>query len=264
MAALFIAALFTLAFLPYRADAATSDVPEAARQGDIVFAMERKGKTIGAHSVRFTALDDGRLQVDVNIAIKVKFAFITAYRYEHHNQEIWSADGKTLLSVRSQTYDNGKTYSVRGDHTDDGFVVIDQNGDTADADNPVMPTSYWNAGLLAPGVAVLNTQKGSFDDIVFQRRAPGEAAMPNGARQAADVFEATGKLNNVFVNYARGGQCWVGLDFYPPKQKVKISYRLKTYFAQPRADLARYQSLAPCLDLSLDVMATPARDGSVS
>jgi len=250
-AATTLVAAITLSMSSPQAFAAwLDDVSEDARSGDLVFKMYRKGKDIGYHSTRFTALDDGRLQVDTNIYMKVKFAFIVAFRYEHRNREIWSADGQTLLAMDTQTNNNGNTVTVTGVRNGDTFDVTDQDGNSYQVDGPVMPTSYWNAGLLEPGVSILNTQKGTIEEATFTKRTENSIELPNGAAQDVEMFEAEGNIKNVFVDYAQEGQCWIGLEFFPPRQDVKISYDLESYFSQPRADLKAFEPLAPCVDMA--------------
>lgn len=222
-------------------------VPQAAEKGDIVFSMDRKGKDIGYHSVTYTPLDDGRLQVDIAIAIKVKFAFITAYRYEHSNREIWSEDGTTLLSIETETNNNGTNVSMSGERDGDVFKVTAEDGTAYEIEGPVMPTSYWNAALLEGGASVLNTQKGTVTEVVFDKIRDSEVAMPGGSALGANLYEAKGELRDIFVDYAANGQCWVGLEFFPPKQDVKISYALEQYFPAKRPDLEEYAPIAPCL-----------------
>lgn len=222
-------------------------VPEAAQVGDIVFSMDRKGKDIGHHSVTYTPLEDGRLQVDIAIAIKVKFAFITAYRYEHSNREIWSADGETLLSIETHTNNNGTNLSVSGKRDGDVFTVTAEDGTLYEIEGPVVPTSYWNAALLTPGSSILNTQKGVVTQVAFDMMGDSAVGMPSGTKLAANLYEAKGELRDIFVDYAQDGRCWIGLEFFPPKQDVKISYALEQYFPTARPDLAKYAPIAPCL-----------------
>lgn len=253
-----VVAAFFLATTPALADK-LEGLFDDAQSGDIVFDLIRKGSRIGHHSVRYTPLDDGRLQVDVAIGIKVKFAFITAYRYEHRNREIWSSDGQTLLSIETQTYNNGEELSVSGALKDGVFTVTDANGNTASLEGLVVPTSYWNAAILSGDAQILNTQKGVPADVTFDLQETKQAPLPAAATVSADLFLSKGELQNVFVDYAQQGQCWVGLEFLPPKQEVKISYELKAYFPQARPDLSAYAPIAPCLKLSGDSAETNAR-----
>lgn len=240
-----VAALFFAGTSAAYADKIDGVVAQS-RTGDIVFAMDRKGSEIGNHSISYTPLDDGRLQVDVAITIKVKFAFITAYRYEHRNREIWSADGKTLLSIESQTYNNGTDISISGKRDGDVFVMTDEDGLEYTIEGPIAATSYWNPNLLAEGVTVLNTQKGKVTDVVFNSIKDGSVALPTGSQAPTTVYESAGKLTGIFAEYSPQDKCFIGLEFLPPKQDVMISYRLESYFAETREDLGAFPRLDAC------------------
>lgn len=245
----FAAPLF-MASAPAYADRLDGVFEDAAR-GDIVFTMDRKGKNIGNHSIRYTPLENGTLQVDVTIGIKVKFAFITAYRYEHRNREIWSADGKTLLAIDVETNNNGKNITISGKRDGDVFRMTDEEGVTRDLEGPIMPTSYWNAGILSADAAILNTQKGVLEDAFFDLQGDKMAPLPDGPQLAAELYEVKGtKLNNIFVDYTSANKCWVGLEFFPPKQDVKISYSLTSFFAEKRPELKAFKSIAACMDIA--------------
>ncbi|MEO0411124.1 MAG: DUF6134 family protein [Pseudomonadota bacterium] len=217
-----------------------------SRAGDIVFAMDRKGSEIGHHSISYTPLDDGRLQVDVAITIKVKFAFITAYRYEHRNREIWSADGQTLLSIETQTHNNGKDIAVSGRRDGDLFVMTDEDGQTYTIEGPIAPTSYWTPLLLDEGVSILNTQKGKVTDVRFSPGQDSSVALPSGDAAQTTIYESEGELSGIFAEYSPENRCFVGLEFLPPKQDVMISYRLESYFTQKRSDLNAFPRLDAC------------------
>lgn len=240
-------------------------VYDDAKIGDIVFSMDRKGKTIGNHSVRYTPLEDGTLQVDVTIAIKVKFAFITAYRYEHRNTEIWSADGETLLAIDVETNNNGTNIKISGQREGDVFLMTDEDGVTREIEGSVMPTSYWNAGVLNADAVILNTQKGVVEDAYFDPKSASVALMPSGPQLAAQLYEVKGsKLNRIFVDYTERSRCWVGLEFFPPKQDVKISYTLTSHFETKRPELEAYDSLAACMELESAVPIAGAGDSAAN
>lgn len=244
------AATFVMSSAPAYADNLKGVFDDAAK-GDIVFTMDRKGKNIGSHSIRYTPLDDGTLQVDVTIGIKVKFAFITAYRYEHRNREIWSADGETLLAIDVETNNNGKSITISGKRDGEVFRMTDEDGITRDLEGPVMPTSYWNAGILSADAVVLNTQKGVVEDAFFDLKDQKLSPIPNGPQLAAELYEVKGdKLNNIFVDYTSADKCWVGLEFFPPKQDVKISYTLTSYFEEKRPELKAFPPIAACMDVA--------------
>ncbi|MCG8503206.1 MAG: DUF6134 family protein [Sphingomonadales bacterium] len=151
-------------------DAATSDYLH-----DIV----RKGKTIGMHQIAFSE-DDGALVVDIAIKMKVKIAFITVFRYEHSNREIWR-DGR-LQSIRTRTNDNGKKYDVEGVRLDDRFEVT-VNGTTLSHNRDIVPSTYWNPALLDQA-ELLNTQTGKAMAVTISELGPDTVRTPTGETAA--------------------------------------------------------------------------------
>src|SRR3546814_5647992 len=54
----------------------------ATLPGDLQFAIHRKGSVIGSHQVSFRPTDVGMIAA-TKVRMKVKIAFITAFRYSH-------------------------------------------------------------------------------------------------------------------------------------------------------------------------------------
>lgn len=195
------------------------------------FDMLRKGKDIGDHRIAYT-LTDEHLIVDVNIKIKVKFAFITAFKYVHQNREVWSRDGSRLLSIETKTNDNGRKFEVVGKAVDDGFEV--KSGDDVQlVDKTITPTSYWHPRTIEM-TSLLNTQKGEMAQV--------ELVQKDGR------YSITGDIRDVNLTYDERG-CLTGLDFMPPKNKVPIFYEIKTAYEGPGVEaLKAHPLIGPCFD----------------
>lgn|GEM_PF-3164706 len=204
---------------------ATAQTPAA----QLEFDMLRKGKDIGDHSISYH-LTDAHLIVDVNIKIKVKFAFITAFKYIHHNREVWTRDGSQLLSIETKTNDNGREFLVNGRQVDGGFEV--STGEVVYMAEPgITPTSYWHPRTPQMQV-LLNTQKGELAQV---------ALVGEDGRYAIG-----GDIRDVNLTYDTNG-CLTGLDFMPPKNKVPIFYEIKTAYEGPNAaELAEHPLIGPC------------------
>lgn len=214
--------------LHYILAAVLTATPVSAAQ--LEFDMLRKGKDIGDHSITYS-LTDEHLIVDVNIKIKVKFAFITAFKYVHENREIWTRDGSQLLSIETKTNDNGRKFTVNGRQVEGGFEV--RAGDTTYMAEPgITPTSYWHPRTPQMQV-LLNTQKGELAQVELV----GEEGR----------YAIGGDIQDVNLTYDANG-CLTGLDFMPPKNKVPIFYEIKTaYEGSALAELAAHPLLGPCI-----------------
>jgi hypothetical protein len=164
-------------------------VASVPRDGDIDFQVVRGGDSpMGEHRLTFRQSDEG-MQVDVSIDLDVDFGPFTVYEYEHSNREVWQ-NGQ-LVSLTSETNDNGDDYFVRAERTNDGLRVESQDGvKTVPAD--ILPTSYWNYDIVEAD-RVLDTQKGRVMEI--ETRRVGEAEIwVDGRRVPARHYRMTGDI----------------------------------------------------------------------
>lgn len=173
--------------------AAAVALPAAAAlttETDIPFRVDMGGSPIGTHTVRFEERGD-ELHVFIDIALSVGFAFVTLYRYEHSNHEIWR-DGR-LVSIKTETNDDGEDFTVRGEAVDGGFRVTGVDGEILlPAD--VAPTSYWTADMLdAP--AFLDTQRGVAATLSVSPVGDERLQLASGERLSACRVKFTGDLN---------------------------------------------------------------------
>lgn len=101
-----ILAMILLATGPTAASAA-DDFPYGS---SLSFAAVRNGQTIGHHRLTFQR-DGTQLKVLTQIDLAVKVMGVTAYRYMHRAQEVWSGD--TFQGLTAQTDDDGKKYLIQ-------------------------------------------------------------------------------------------------------------------------------------------------------
>ncbi|MEX0923059.1 MAG: DUF6134 family protein [Rhodovibrionaceae bacterium] len=173
--------------------------------GSIVFEVLRGGEPMGTHSLRFEKRGED-LHVFIDIDLKVDLAFVTVFRYEHSNHEIWR-DGR-LISIETTTDDDGETYFVKGEATAAGFQVTSSEGKAAlPAD--ILPTSYWHPQTVARD-RLLDTQKGRIVEVAT-RELRQEAISIDGLRIEATHYRMTGDLD-LELWYAPNGE-WVKIAF---------------------------------------------------
>ncbi|GAB5387621.1 MAG: hypothetical protein Alpg2KO_05890 [Alphaproteobacteria bacterium] len=201
-------------FLPQLAEARATD-------RDLVFKVYRAGSDIGRHKVSFERLEDGDLQAKVEINLRVGLGPITFYRYEHENTEIWR-DGK-LLSIRTETYNDGEKLKLDGTPVDDKFRVTAK--EEHDYTLPVIPTSYWNKDILERDV-LLNSQSG--EPLPVEIRKVGDEDLTiDGLSVKAEHYriEATNDFPfEVDIWYDSKTHRWVGMQF--PAKGEMIKYEL--------------------------------------
>ena len=113
------------------------------KDGTLNFKVFREGDQIGTHTVT-ARHEGGDLVLDIAVDIKVKVAFITAYRYEQTRREVWR-DGR-LVAFESDTNDDGKKAKTSGKLEGDMLVVTGADG-TRKVRPDIIPNSWWNPDL---------------------------------------------------------------------------------------------------------------------
>ena len=144
----------------------------------------------------------------MDILLEVDIAFITVFRYEHSNREVWR-DGR-LVAIETRTDDDGDDYWLRGQATAAGFQVEGSSGSfLAPAD--VMPTSYWNPETVARS-QLLDTQKGRLIEVAVAQNGADEVRLPEGSTEAS--------------RYAVTGDLKLDLWYSPEGEWVKTAFSL--------------------------------------
>jgi hypothetical protein len=132
------------------------------KDGTLSFKVFRDGDPIGTHTVT-ARHEGGDLILDIAVAIKVKVAFVTAYRYEQTRREVWR-DGR-LIAFESDTNDDGKKAKTSGKLEGDMLVVTGPDG-TQKVRPDIVPNSWWN-----PELAKQSELLSTFDSKVLKVQA---------------------------------------------------------------------------------------------
>lgn len=117
-------------------------------------------REIGSHKVKMVSYQDLK-QVTVNADFKVKFLFITAFKYKHRTQEVWQ--GSCLRDLDSTTDNNGENLFVKRQAGATGFKVVSHQG-VQELEGCVRSFAYWDLDLLKTD-KLLNTQTGEYEDV---------------------------------------------------------------------------------------------------
>ena len=148
-----LAVAFLFAIHPAQADGLDADEPVELQEWN--FRVYLDDNEIGYHN--YTLIDRGdRKKLVTEAEFKVKFLFITAYRYEHTNEETWQ--GECLQQISSQTDANGKEFVVRGARDGDEFAIT-TNDEQKELPGCVKTFAYWNPEILDEP-ALMNSQTG--------------------------------------------------------------------------------------------------------
>lgn len=216
-AALCAAALLGFAAVPVDASSDGDYARPSDDPSSLAFSVLRKGDVIGSHSIDFTRRGED-LIVDIDIDLELKFAFITLFRYEHSNREVWR--GKRLISIDTRTDNNGTEHWISGRAGKKGFEVTSDGGE-AILPSDVLPSSYWHPDTRK-AKTLLNTQTGALAEInVTPENDESYVPMPWGP-QTAQAFKVSGDIDLNLWYDSRG--CLLKLNFSAPKDGSLIDY----------------------------------------
>ena len=118
---------------------------------------------IGYHRFELVQEED-RQRVTTEAEFRVSFLFITAYRYEHVNEETWQ--GNCLSQIDARTDDNGREFEVRGLQQDNAFALLTGEAST-ELDACVKTFAYWNPSILQED-RLLNSQTGELLPVTVE------------------------------------------------------------------------------------------------
>ncbi len=184
----------------------------------LTFDVFRNNSPIGTHTVTITP-DGAFTRVNVAIDFRVRVLGITVYRYKHRNEEFWM--GETLISMQSDTNDDGKAFQVTVQKLDDGYRITNNDGEYM-ASAPLYTSSYWLASMVTQP-RLLDTQDGTLLELSFIANDSEQVPVGEGTVNATP-FTITGDLN-LTLWYSDAGE-WVGLRF-PRDDGSIIDYRRK-------------------------------------
>ncbi|NQV78987.1 MAG: hypothetical protein HQ495_00445, partial [Alphaproteobacteria bacterium] len=170
--------------------------------------------------------------VDIDIELAVKIGFVTVFRYQHTNREVWR--GGKLVSVSTETDDNGKPFEVRATSQADGLHTKTLADDEQILPSTAIPTSYWNPAILQ-NRQWLDTQRGIMLDVDVQQTGLEPVTLADGRSVEAERYEVTGDLN-ITVWYTPRGE-WVKLAF--PARGADIEYVMTQGYTGTRLTLAQ-------------------------
>lgn len=164
------------------------------------------GKEIGFHTFELDRVDGARV-LRSEADFKVKFLFLTAFRYEHDNREVWR-DG-CLTSIEAYTNANGKRFDVRGAVEDGQFMLESEQGPEP-VDDCVGTFAYWDRELLERD-RLLNAQTGEYLDVQLEPRP--DTTYSVGERDVeAELVHVSAKGVDIVLTYAAANGEWLALE----------------------------------------------------
>jgi hypothetical protein len=181
---------------------ASSEAPR--RLNFDVFLDERP---IGFQHFDLQPTRDG-VRVVTQAEFEVKVLRITAFEYDHRNEELWS--GRCLQAIESTTNSNGTPYRVSGRAGEAGFV-LGGGGLGRRLGDCVGTFAYWDRSQLAGRDRLLNSQTGEY--VPVEVRPLGAGSLTLGGRDVrVERFALSGRNIDITLAYAADSGEWLALD----------------------------------------------------
>lgn len=191
-------------FLLILSPSANAVVPDSNK---IIFQILRNGNAFGTHKVVFDKNAQDQMVVSIDINMDFSIGPVTLFNYDHVNEEVW--EGDQIVSLNSQTDDDGDDYNVNATW-DDEKVRVTVNKDMFEAQRDVYSTSYWNP-VTVQSDKLLNTQKGTIENITV-KELPIEEIVVAGETRRAQPYEIEANVP-IKIWYDVKTRQWVGLEF---------------------------------------------------
>jgi len=157
----------------------------------LVYRIERNGAKIGRHEVWIDRRDDGT-DISVQFKVRVKFAFITAFRMDHQAHERWTPDG-ALASLVAHTSRSSGDFDVKVAPNGTGYKVW-VNGEEHHAPPDMAPSSFTLAHALFDGkekrITLLDTLSGAQKPSLITPMGMRELDI-DGKRMSFPYYEIT-------------------------------------------------------------------------
>jgi hypothetical protein len=131
------------------------------------FSVFYKGDRIGAHTVS-NAPATGETRVTTEIDLVVKALFFTLLSFRHRSEETWR-DG-VLVSLKSDTVEDGETISVVGVAVPQGFRVVSKDGPFIAPARTLTTNSLWTPAFLEQET-VIDAQHGGIIGVSVSKLA---------------------------------------------------------------------------------------------
>jgi hypothetical protein len=191
-----------LGCLLFTSAVASSEAPR--RLSFDVFLDERP---IGFQHFDLLPTRDG-VRVVTQAEFEVKVLRITAFEYDHRNEELWS--GRCLQAIESTTNSNGTPYRVSGRTGEAGFVL---GGGTSGRrlGDCVGSFAYWDRSQLAGRDRLLNSQTGEYVPVTV--RPLGAGSLTLGGREVrVERYALSGRDIDITLAYETASGEWLTLD----------------------------------------------------
>ena len=162
-------------------------------------------KEIGYHNFVLTKQED-QLQLHSQARFEYRLLFVKLYEYKHENTETWL--GGCLTGIKSQTEENGKSFSVQGQLAEDRFVLEGSAGVT-DLSGCNMSFAYWDPSFLKQK-QLINAQNGEVLEVDVSEPESVQIVI-RGTRQTAWRYLLKARDMEIELWYSQSNE-WLALE----------------------------------------------------
>lgn len=180
--------------------------PAFAASGTRRFDIRRAETSIGDNRVSVSR-NGAQVSVDIAVDIEVRALGLRVYRYSLASRELW--EGGQLMTLESESDDNGKRHFVSARRGADGLRINGSGFSGTVGGNPGT-TTYWSPALLSRSVWI-STQGGKPLSVRAQRGALESIPTATGTAQARR-WRISGDLSDLDLFYDASDE-WVGSEF---------------------------------------------------
>jgi hypothetical protein len=184
------------------------------------FSVLYKGNRIGTHAVSYSSAT-GEMLVETEIHIEAKLAFFPAYAFSHRSEEAWRAG--RLMSLISETVEQGELLRVEGMATPQGFCVQSKGGPLVASDTTLTSDDLWTPAMLEQA-KVVDAQRGDIIRVNARKVADEPLVIARGRVQATRYeFITPYYAGSIWYDQAN---LWVHGEF--ERDGSKVQYQLET------------------------------------
>lgn len=197
----FLTCGIALAALPALPPSAWAALPTG---GGVTFAVMRKGKKIGEHSVQFST-DGDTLTARALAQMSVAIGPVTVFRYRHSQVERWT--GGKFAGIETNTTQNGQKIQLVAERTDAGVKITGGKGAKPLLPAATLPLTHWNRQALSG--PLFNPQDGKVMRLSVTGQGPSSVALADGRQVKATRIALAGQTTIEDWYDAGGG--WTAL-----------------------------------------------------
>ncbi len=159
--------------------------------------------------------------VKTEIDLEAKLAFFPAYAFSHRSQEAWRAG--RLMSLNSETVEQGERFRVEGAATPPGFRVLSKSGPFIASAATLTSNDLWTSAMLEQA-KVVDAQRGGIIGVNARKVADEPLVIAGGRVQATRYkFITPYYAGSIWYDEAN---LWVHGEF--ERDGSKVQYQLET------------------------------------